>query len=109
MIDRSLNGVAAGDGQDQPLFRLQLGRSYRLHMHNMTRFPHPMHVHGQPFRVLSRNGVPEPQQPWRDTVLLDADDHVNLLLRASNPGRWMMHCHIPEHMQSGMSTTVEIA
>jgi FtsP/CotA-like multicopper oxidase with cupredoxin domain len=27
---------------------------------------------------------------------------VDLLFDVSNPGRWMAHCHIAEHMQSGM-------
>lgn len=104
----TLNDVAAGEQHGEAMFRLRHGHSYRLQVHNTTRFPHPLHLHGQPFRVLSRNGAAEPRRPWRDTVLLGADEHAELLLRASNRGRWMLHCHIPEHMQSGMSTTVDV-
>src|SRR5690606_16160406 len=31
---------------------------------------HPFHVHGQRFLVLTRDGVPEPNLAWKDTVLV---------------------------------------
>ena len=105
----TVNGVAAGDRPGAPLLDLAMGRDYLLRLQNETAFPHPIHLHGQPFRVLSRDGQPEPHRPWRDTVLLAPEEHAEVLLRAHNPGQWMLHCHIPEHMQSGMSTTVRIA
>ena len=104
----TVNGVAAGDTSDAPLLRLALGRSYRLRFVNDTAFPHPVHLHGQPFRVLSRDGVPAPHRPWRDTVLLPARSRAEVLLAAHNPGRWLLHCHIPEHMATGMSAVVEV-
>jgi FtsP/CotA-like multicopper oxidase with cupredoxin domain len=27
---------------------------------------------------------------------------VDILLDAANPGKWMAHCHIAEHLESGM-------
>jgi FtsP/CotA-like multicopper oxidase with cupredoxin domain len=64
---------------------------------------HPFHVHGAGrFLVLARDGVPEPNLVWKDTVLLRTGQTVDILFHASNPGRWMAHCHIPEHMHSGM-------
>jgi len=33
---------------------------------------------------------------------------VDLLLEASNPGRWMAHCHIAEHLESGMHMTFTV-
>jgi FtsP/CotA-like multicopper oxidase with cupredoxin domain len=29
-------------------------------------------------------------------------DTIDILLEVSNPGTWMIHCHIAEHLQSGM-------
>ncbi|MFH5823427.1 multicopper oxidase family protein [Georgenia sp. AZ-5] len=69
---------------------------------------HPFHVHGQRFLVLARDGVVEPNLVWKDTVLIRTGQTVDLLLEASNPGRWMAHCHIPEHMGSGMMFTFEV-
>jgi FtsP/CotA-like multicopper oxidase with cupredoxin domain len=39
---------------------------------------------------------------WKDTVLVPTGDTVEILLDASNPGEWMAHCHISEHLSSGM-------
>ena len=63
---------------------------------------HPFHVHGQRFLVLARNGDAEPNLVWKDTVLVRTGETVDLLLDASNPGLWMAHCHIAEHMEAGM-------
>ena len=63
---------------------------------------HPFHVHGERFLILTRDGRPEPNLVWKDTVLLRTGETVDILLDASNPGLWMAHCHIAEHMESGM-------
>jgi FtsP/CotA-like multicopper oxidase with cupredoxin domain len=69
---------------------------------------HPFHVHGERFLVLSRDGRPEPNLVWKDTVLVRTGETVDLLLDASNPGVWMAHCHIAEHMESGMMFTFRV-
>jgi FtsP/CotA-like multicopper oxidase with cupredoxin domain len=63
---------------------------------------HPFHVHGERFLILTRDGVPEPNLVWKDTVLVRTGEVVDILMDASNPGLWMAHCHIAEHMESGM-------
>jgi len=64
---------------------------------------HPFHLHGAGrFLVIARDGVPEPNLVWKDTVLLRTGQTVDILFHATNPGLWMAHCHIPEHMASGM-------
>ena len=75
-------------------------------MHPMQ---HPIHFHGQQFLVLDRNGVSQTNLPtgqaglvWKDTVLVPAGQYVDILLDASNPGDWMAHCHIAEHLEAGM-------
>ncbi|WP_185972363.1 multicopper oxidase family protein [Georgenia yuyongxinii] len=71
---------------------------------------HPWHVHGAGrFLVLSRDGVPEPNLVWKDTVLLRAGQTVDVLLDVSNPGLWMAHCHIAEHAESGMMFSFNVA
>jgi FtsP/CotA-like multicopper oxidase with cupredoxin domain len=71
---------------------------------------HPFHVHGAGrFLVLSRDGVPEPNLVWKDTVLLRAGQTVDILLDVSNPGLWMAHCHIAEHTESGMMFSFNVA
>jgi len=64
---------------------------------------HPFHIHGAGrFLILSRDGDPEPNLVWKDTVLVRAGQTVDILLDVSNPGLWMAHCHIAEHTESGM-------
>jgi len=63
---------------------------------------HPIHMHGQRFLVLAVNGKRNPNPVWKDTVLLPAGGSLDLLAEMSNPGTWMLHCHIAEHLQSGM-------
>jgi suppressor of ftsI len=63
---------------------------------------HPIHIHGQRFLVLAVNGVPNDNLVWKDTVLVPAGATIDLLLELSNPGRWMLHCHIAEHLSAGM-------
>jgi FtsP/CotA-like multicopper oxidase with cupredoxin domain len=64
---------------------------------------HPFHIHGAGrFLVLSRNGVPDENLVWKDTVLVRTGEIVDILLDVSNPGLWMAHCHIAEHIESGM-------
>jgi FtsP/CotA-like multicopper oxidase with cupredoxin domain len=71
---------------------------------------HPFHVHGAGrFLVLSRDGVPESNLVWKDTVLLRAGEAVDILLEVTNPGRWMAHCHIAEHHESGMMFSFDVA
>ena len=63
---------------------------------------HPIHIHGQRFLVLAVNGVPNEHWVWKDTVLVPAGATVDVLLELSNPGRWMLHCHIAEHLSADM-------
>jgi FtsP/CotA-like multicopper oxidase with cupredoxin domain len=46
--------------------------------------------------------VVEPNLVWKDTVLVRTGETVDILLDVTNPGRWMAHCHIAEHHESGM-------
>jgi len=74
-------------------------RNRRESLHAMQ---HPIHIHGQRFLVLSVNGVPNDNLVWKDTVLIPVGATVDLLLESTNPGEWMVHCHIAEHLESGM-------
>jgi FtsP/CotA-like multicopper oxidase with cupredoxin domain len=69
---------------------------------------HPIHFHGQRFLVLSRDGVPNENLVWKDTVLVPAGETVDILVDMSNPGAWMVHCHIAEHLESGMMFTYQV-
>jgi FtsP/CotA-like multicopper oxidase with cupredoxin domain len=70
---------------------------------------HPIHIHGAGrFLVLSRDGVAEPNLVWKDTVLVRTGQTVDILLDVTNPGIWMVHCHIAEHHEGGMTLTFRV-
>lgn len=68
-------------------------------MHPMQ---HPIHFHGQQFLILSVNGTPQTNLVWKDTVMVPSGQTVDILLNPTNPGTWMAHCHIAEHLTDGM-------
>lgn len=71
---------------------------------------HPFHLHGAGrFLVLACDGVAEPNLVWKDTVLVRTGQTVDILFDVTNPGLWMAHCHIAEHMQSGMMFSFTVA
>ena len=94
-------------------WHFQRGEPVRIRLVNQRQsvhaMQHPIHLHGQRFLVLSVNGEPNRNLVWKDTVLVPAGGTVDILLDPSNPGRWMAHCHIAEHLSAGMMSgfTVE--
>lgn len=70
--------------------------------HSMHPMQHPIHFHGQRFLVLEKDGVSNENLAWKDTVLVPIGSTVDILLDVTNPGDWMAHCHIAEHLQGGM-------
>ena len=63
---------------------------------------HPFHVHGQRFLVVSMDGVDNPNLVWKDTAIVPVGSTMDILVDMTNPGDWMAHCHIAEHLHSGM-------
>ncbi|WP_370398899.1 multicopper oxidase family protein [Sulfitobacter sp. JB4-11] len=103
----AFNGVA--HGMDAPLFRASLGRTVRMELTNKSMFPHAIHLHGHHFTVLAKSGSANLAGDVRDTVLLGADETVEIAFVADNPGVWMIHCHMLSHQKSGMMAWFEVA
>ena len=87
-------------------WRFRRGDVVRVRLVNERRslhaMQHPIHFHGQRFVVLAVNNEPTRNPAWKDTVLIPAGATIDLLLELSNPGRWMAHCHIAEHLSANM-------
>ena len=71
------------------------GERVRLEFVNRTTMFHPMHVHGHTFAVAGTG-------TRKDTVVVLPDQTVSVDLDATNPGRWMTHCHNIYHAETGM-------
>ncbi len=102
----ALAGVAATGHDGPPMFKVERGRTVVLTFGNRTTFPHGMHVHGHHFRQF--DPASEGWKPyWLDTVIVDPDRAERIGFVADNPGKWMLHCHMIEHMAFGMAAWFE--
>ena len=104
-IEWTLNGTTHGHGARD---RLVLDEWSKIRFKNVSPRLHPMHLHGQFFKVLSRGGQPVDEGFWRDTVLIEPRETIEIGLVPLDPGRWMLHCHILEHAEAGMMGVVEV-
>jgi len=76
---------------------------------NRDAMDHPFHLHGFPFQVLDRNGVPEPFPAWEDTVNVPKGQTLRFIVQyKDHPGKRMFHCHIMDHEDYGMMGILEV-
>ena len=108
MINNAAFRHEDGAHEHRPAYRLPLGRWAKLRFVNESFRLHPMHLHGQFFYVVARNGRPTDEGHWRDTVLVHPRETVDVAVAPHDAGLWMLHCHILEHAESGMMTLVEV-
>lgn len=76
-------------------------------MHSMG---HPFHVHGVQFQVLSRSSMEleDNEMGWKDTVFVDPNETVRIIVQFQEKGVFMYHCHILEHEEAGMMAQIEV-
>jgi FtsP/CotA-like multicopper oxidase with cupredoxin domain len=100
------HGDGDGNGDD---YRLERARFAKIRFVNDSARLHPMHIHGVFFKVLARGGRAVDERHWRDTVLVRPRETVDIGLVPLDIGRWMLHCHILEHAESGMMTLIDVS
>ena len=108
LVDRATDAV-----NHDIQWRFTVGDQVKIRLMNEMAGDHPMHhpfhVHGAGrFLILARDGVTEPNLVWKDTVLVRTGETVDILLDVTNAGRWMAHCHIAEHHESGMMFSFDV-
>ncbi len=92
----------------EPLAELQLGKSYIFELYNATPHGHPIHLHGLIFKVL-KSDKKDIEPFFTDTILLEKNERAQIALVADNPGLWMYHCHVIEHMKTGLMGYVRVS
>ncbi|OGZ45699.1 MAG: hypothetical protein A3C84_04590 [Candidatus Ryanbacteria bacterium RIFCSPHIGHO2_02_FULL_48_12] len=101
-----IGDIATGKTNTDIRWEFKRGDKVKIRIFNdpMSMHPmqHPIHFHGQRFAVLAVDGKPADNLIWKDTVQVPIGVTVDILLDVSNPGDWMAHCHIAEHLESGM-------
>jgi FtsP/CotA-like multicopper oxidase with cupredoxin domain len=104
MFWKLVDGSTGAANQDID-WSFTVGDQVKVTIVNASPMQHPIHFHGQRFLVLSRDGMGNENLAWKDTVLVRGGEMVDILVDMSNPGAWMVHCHIAEHLESGMMFT----
>ncbi|KAK6628330.1 hypothetical protein RUM43_002142 [Polyplax serrata] len=89
---------------------------------------HPFHLHGYKFRVVGMNRLGDTiteaevrrldnegllkrnfiNPPTKDTVTTPDGGYTILRFHATNPGFWLMHCHIDFHAEMGMALLFKV-
>lgn len=85
---------------------VRLGDRVRLRFINLGMDHHPIHMHGHQFVITGTEGGRQPRATWgpNNTLLVGVAQSRNVEFVATNPGDWMIHCHMPHHMMNQMSS-----
>jgi FtsP/CotA-like multicopper oxidase with cupredoxin domain len=112
MIEWVIEDTDTGDRNDEIDWSFKQGDLVKISIYNDEKGQHPMqhpiHFHGQRFIVLSEDGEVNDNLQWKDTVLIPTGRTMDILVDMSNAGKWMAHCHIAEHLHSGMMFQFEV-
>ena len=99
----SFDGVKFSQGAEPIAFRHN--ERVRLNLINDTMMPHPIHLHGHFFEVVT--GSPG-HHPIKHTVNVLPGGKVSVDLTADALGDWAFHCHMMLHMMTGMFRIVTV-
>jgi plastocyanin len=83
-----------------PVFRSKVGDLVQWDVMGMGSEHHTFHVHGH--RWVTAGGVP------RDTQTVGPAESFRIRWREEDPGTWLYHCHVEEHMAAGMIGTYRV-
>ncbi len=84
------------------------GERVRIRIGNLsTMSHHAIHIHGPHFKVVATDGgpIPEAAQQHEVTVLIPTGSTRTMEWHATEPGDWVMHCHMLHHVMTQMGHT----
>jgi FtsP/CotA-like multicopper oxidase with cupredoxin domain len=84
---------------------VETGETIRLGYLNRSPMAHPMHLHGHFFRLVNRD-LDRERWLFKDTVVVEPMEGLEVELLADNSGRWFHHCHNLYHMEAGMANVM---
>lgn len=92
---------------DAETFDVKVGEPYLITFNNQNRMNnHPMHIHGAHFKLMSIAGKPVNETIWKDTIDVLPGESVEVAIVFDSAGEWMLHCHILDHEDGGMMTSI---
>jgi FtsP/CotA-like multicopper oxidase with cupredoxin domain len=96
----TINGTAFAMDRMEPMFHLEKGKRYRLHMRNASDDIHPVHLHRHSFELVRIAGKAT-AGVVKDVVMLGGYQELEVDFVADNPGKTLFHCHQQLHMDFG--------
>jgi FtsP/CotA-like multicopper oxidase with cupredoxin domain len=79
---------------------MRLGETLKVRLVGSNNgFIHPMHIHGGPFTVVAIDGQTlQPSARYdADTINVGPGQRFDVIWKARNAGKWLIHCHIGHH------------
>lgn len=88
---------------------MELGTTEEWEFVNLTYEPHPLHIHVNPFQVITIDGEPSGETFYRDSAMIPPFGRVVIRHRFLDfTGQFVMHCHILFHEDHGMMQLLEV-
>ncbi len=84
------------------------GERVRIRIGNLsTMSHHGIHIHGPHFKMIATDGgpIPEAAQQHEVTVHIPTGSTRTMEWHATEPGDWVMHCHMLHHVMTQMGHT----
>jgi FtsP/CotA-like multicopper oxidase with cupredoxin domain len=88
--------------------RAAVGETQLWTITNKAIWAHPIHLHGFFFQEVDEKGIPVSPRAWKDTIHVAVDATKRFLVKLDRPGSWMFHCHILDHAEAGLMSTVDV-
>jgi FtsP/CotA-like multicopper oxidase with cupredoxin domain len=88
--------------------RAAVGETQLWTITNKAVWAHPIHLHGFFFQEVDEKGIPVRPRAWKDTIHVAVDTTKRFLVTLDRPGSWMFHCHILDHAEAGLMSTVDV-
>ena len=77
--------------------KAEVGQRIRIRVVDTGDQVHAIHLHGTPFEVVAQDGIPIKEPDRMDTVTISPGQTLDLIATFTNPGKWLLHCHIFGH------------
>ena len=108
--EQGLTGFALEGGPfwRKSSLRAEVGETQLWTITNKAIWAHPIHLHGFFFQEVDEKGVPLSPRAWKDTIHVPVDGTRRFLVKFDRPGSWMFHCHILDHAEAGLMSTVDV-
>ena len=101
-------GLEGGPFWRKTSVRAAVGDKQLWTITNKAIWAHPIHLHGFFFQEVDEKGVPLSPRAWKDTIHVPVDATKRFLVRFDRRGSWMFHCHILDHAEAGLMSTVDV-